>query len=209
MKNGYNGPPRDYHFKAYFSKFHLSHMFHKNKVDRISSFIESGKTVLDAGCGSSVLPYLLIKKGCTVHGIDINPEFIDFISKKCNGKFYHGDIRNFKLKRKFDVITCIDVIEHFKTKDRLRILKNFDLHLKKGGTIIFAFPSSFYLNYIEGFWHLIRNNLYKGHKYDDIHVHVLISTEELEIFLNKLGYRIYNKGRLCCGIDNFVIFKKD
>jgi len=49
------------YYKDYFSKFNITHFFHKNKYDKIITFVPKNSTVLDAGCGSGIISFLLTK----------------------------------------------------------------------------------------------------------------------------------------------------
>lgn len=202
------GQSPDYHFNAYYSGKHLSHLFHKKKIDKVVSFIEPEKSVLDAGCGSSALAFILSKKGCTVSGVDVKKHYIDFVSKKCKGSFYCADLRSMRLKKKFDVVTCLDVIEHFTPQDRIKVLKTLDAHLKPGGKLILSFPSALYLHYVEGPWHFVRDRIYGTHDYDDFGTHETVSSDIVETFFTKLGYEVLEKSSLGYGLDRFLMLRK-
>lgn len=183
----------DYYYKAYFSKFNIAHVFHKNKYDKIVSMVPAEKEVLDAGCGSGIISYLLEKKGCRVVGVDIRGECIDFASKTCKGKFYKQSLLDLRINKKFDFIMCIDVIEHFSRQDSIRVLKNLKNHLKKEGKLIIVFPSPLYMSIVEPVWKIIRKIIYSGTKFDDEEIHRKIEVNEFENMLKRLGIKIYKK----------------
>ena len=107
--------PPDYYFATYFSWRYLAHFFHKRRIDKVISLVPEKSFVLDAGCGSGVVPFLLASRnGCEGVGLDIRKECLEFASENVPAfKFYQEDIRNFSLPHKFDVVICMDVIEHF------------------------------------------------------------------------------------------------
>lgn len=200
----------DYYYKAYFSIFNLTHFFHKPKIDKILSFVPSKSSVLDAGCGSGVLLYLLkTKKKCAITGIDIREECIEFASKKCESRnFYTRDLRSFNLGRKFDVITCLDVIEHFEKKDRVAVLENLDKHLKSKGLLILAVPSPFYINVVEKVWKIVRKILHPKTTFDDEGIHDVVNTKEMKKFLIGKGYDARKEGLSSFFLIKYVVFRK-
>jgi SAM-dependent methyltransferase len=134
-------------FAGYYDFFH-SQKNYKAEVERIAGLINQhkksdGKNFLDVCCGTGRhLSYF--KKYYSCSGIDINKPMISVAKKKVKGvNFYVGDMINFSLKRKFDVITCLYAsIAYAKTNLILKkTIKNFADHLEVGGVII-----------IESFW---------------------------------------------------------
>lgn len=127
--------PPDYYSKTYFSRRYLAHFVHKRRINKIILLISQGNFVLDAGCGSGIVPFLLAtKNNCTGVGIDIRKECIDFASS-CNPafKFYQKDIkRSFSLHYKFDIVLCMEVLEHFDSISQTKIINCLDSHLKDG-----------------------------------------------------------------------------
>ena len=152
--------PANYYYNAYFSKKNITHLIHKKRIDRVSALIPPKSKVLDVGCGSGVLGLLLLKKGCDVTGLDLRQECVDFASTVApEGEFIQGDLLDFDLKRQFDFVICMEVIEHFNEESRHKVISNLDKHVKTGGSLIFAFPSRNYQS-IEGLWKLLRKLIY-------------------------------------------------
>lgn len=211
MKNpGKINQEADYYYKAYFSSANLTHYFHKPKIDKILSLVPEKSSVLDAGCGSGVLLYLLKqKKRCDITGIDIRKECIDFASKKCkSSNFYKEDLRNFNLNKKFDAVTCLDVIEHFRKKERFAVLENLSKHLKKGGLLILAFPSRFYIDVVEKVWKIVRRILHPKTTFDDEGIHDAVNAEEIISFLFSKGYKLRKEGLSSFYLIKYMVFKK-
>ncbi|MDO8740182.1 MAG: class I SAM-dependent methyltransferase [Candidatus Woesearchaeota archaeon] len=200
----------DYYYKAYFSKLDPTHYFHKPKIDKILSLVPEKSSILDAGCGSGVLLYLLKqKKKCDICGVDIREECIDFASKKCKSRnFYKKDLRNFNLNKKFDVVTCLDVIEHFKKKERLAVLENLNKHLKKGGLLILAFPSKFYIEVVEKVWKIVRRTLHPKTTFDDEGIHDAVDDLEIKNFLFSKGYKLRKEGLSSFCLIKYLVFAK-
>lgn len=100
-----------------------------------------GKTVLDAGCGTGELPYLIAQKGALrVVGVDYSKEAIGVAQKTYalpNLSYVCEDIK--KIKGKFDVITTLGTLEH--VDDPLGVLRQLKRMLKPGGSLIVTCPN--------------------------------------------------------------------
>jgi len=111
-----------------------------NLTNLIVSKIKRG-SVLDIGCGNGHLLSLLKKRGFAVYGIEPNQELI----KLAKGMDKDLQITNgyaehlAKIRRKFDNITMIDVLEHIK-EDEQQVKMVYD-HLKPHGQIILVIPA--------------------------------------------------------------------
>lgn len=93
--------------------------------------------VLDAGAGRLTLKFLLTKKANKYYAMDkyIARQNLDMV----------GDLNAVPFKEKaFDVITCLQVIEH--TKDPGDVIKNLAASLKDGGVLILSAPHISYLH---------------------------------------------------------------
>jgi ubiquinone/menaquinone biosynthesis C-methylase UbiE len=97
-----------------------------------------GNTLLDAGCGTGKhIARLKTRFECV--GIDINEGMLEQARRNVKGaEFIRGDMSNFDLGRRFDVILCLfSAIGYVRTYPRLaRTLRNFARHLKAGGVLI-------------------------------------------------------------------------
>jgi 2-polyprenyl-3-methyl-5-hydroxy-6-metoxy-1,4-benzoquinol methylase len=81
--------------------------------------------VLDAGCGTGVLLQQILEQypHVRVTGSEYSPQGLEFAQKRLpNGEFHVLDLSEQTLGRKFDLVTCIDVLEHI--DDDRAALKN-------------------------------------------------------------------------------------
>lgn len=103
----------------------------------------SSKEVLDVACGTGRHAGLLAGEGFTVVGIDKNEGMLRIAREKVpKVTFHRGDMKSFRLPRRFDVILCMFTSMNYNTRtaDLMRTLRNFKRHLADGGIVIFDAP---------------------------------------------------------------------
>lgn len=87
------------------------------------------KSVLEVGPGSGIIGYILKQQEITYKTIDfakyLRPDYI-------------GDVRNFNLNKKFDLVMACQVLEHMPYKYFIKSLKNMEKHSNKD--IIISLP---------------------------------------------------------------------
>ncbi len=122
-----------------------------NKADRIATLIQKNThkkdiKMLDIGCNKGFLLHMGLEKGWDVHGVELVSELlIPFKNthKEMKDKLFSQEFdsvyENFE-KGSFDVITAIDVVEHFEDP-RNSIKKVYDI-LKPGGIFVIQTPDS-------------------------------------------------------------------
>jgi 2-polyprenyl-6-hydroxyphenyl methylase/3-demethylubiquinone-9 3-methyltransferase len=103
----------------------------------------SGKTALDVGCGAGLLTEPLARLGAKVTGIDATPEVIDVARDHANAvglaiDYRAGDIQ--ELDGHFDLITCMEVIEH--VADPALFVKALARRLAPGGLLVLSTPNA-------------------------------------------------------------------
>ena len=192
-----------WYFDAYFKGKGLVHNFHKRRLNKLYSLVPDNEDILDCGCGSGILAYLLSRKAKSISGVDIRKECVDFCNNKINGKFEQGDLKDLNLNKKFDVVICSDVIEHFSSEDREKVLKNLDRHVKEGGMLLLAFPSNLYVA-LEPVWSRMRKLLYPKQKFDDEDIHLIVNANELKM----KNYKVTKKGFTCSGFIFYMVLTK-
>ncbi len=96
------------------------------------------KKVLDVGTGVTALPHLIYNCGTRVLAIDnIN----DYWPEGMQNRHYHvlnDDITNSKLTDRFDMITCVSVLEHIDEFDKA--ISSMAKLLTPDGVIVLTFP---------------------------------------------------------------------
>jgi len=96
------------------------------------------KKILDIGTGTSALPDLMRNCGCVVTAID---NFRDYWTSQTLNRHFHiidDDITDSRLNDRFDLITCISVLEHIRKSDAA--VRNMFRLLDREGYLILTFP---------------------------------------------------------------------
>lgn len=103
---------------------------------------------LDYGCGPGFLLEQFLKTGMNCYGCDLSESSVNIVNEKFfNMKHWNGakKIENMKIPfedNKFDMITCIETIEHLTDEILDGVLKELCRILKPGGVIIFTTPNN-------------------------------------------------------------------
>lgn len=108
---------------------------------------EGDQIILDAGSGFGQYDYYIAKKhpNWKITGVDVKQEQIDdcnnFFSKigLKNTNFEFCDLTKLSAKEKYNMILCVDVMEHIE-EDEL-VLSNYYNALKPGGMLLISTPS--------------------------------------------------------------------
>ncbi len=106
-------------------------------------------SVFDAGTGFGQYSYFIAKNypRAEIHAIDVKDDYIidckEFFKKQKLNRvsFAIEDLTKIEHENKFDLIICIDVMEHI--EDDLKVFKNFYTSLKPNGIVIINTPSVF------------------------------------------------------------------
>ncbi len=101
--------------------------------------------ILNAGCGSGELSFLLAAAGHSVIGIDPAKEYISLANERVPDKlrercsFQVGSIETFTTDTAFDCVIATDVLEHI--KNDAMALEKLTTFLKPSGDIIITVPA--------------------------------------------------------------------
>ena len=126
------------------SEFKPLHQINPLRLNFITSKIKlSGVRVLDVGCGGGILSESLAKEGAKVTGIDQGANVIKVAKLHMKESKLDIDYKQLNIedyfelnKEKFDVITCLEMLEH--VPDPSSIIEKCAALLKPGGTIFFS-----------------------------------------------------------------------
>jgi SAM-dependent methyltransferase len=105
--------------------------------------IESGATILDAGCGTGRYAIEFAKRGYLVFAVDRSPELLAVAQTRDHDaadrlEFMTADLLDATFSRPFDVVLCRGVLNDF-VDDRSRgsVFRKFAAWLRPGGILIF------------------------------------------------------------------------
>tara|TARA_B100000686_G_C16791822_1_gene979233 strand:- start:2127 stop:2849 length:723 start_codon:yes stop_codon:yes gene_type:complete len=126
--------------------FEALHTFNFIRIEYIKKFLKKNSLnsidkikILDVGCGGGILCEPLARLGAKIIGIDVNEKAIKSaknhsFQSNLKIKYHCTDISKFNCKEKFDLITCMEVLEH--VNDVELVVKNIKRLLKKNGIFI-------------------------------------------------------------------------
>ncbi len=112
-------------------------------LEFIEPYLKKGDKILDLACGTATLVTMLKLRGYDAEGLDLSESILEIAKEKqkvnhLNFNLYLADMTNFKIDKKYDMITCFfDSINFLnnknKVKDLFRAVKN---HLNDKGYFI-------------------------------------------------------------------------
>ena len=153
-----------------------------------TKFRNSKIEIFDAGSGYGQYTYFMAKnlQLCSIYSVDVKEDWIDdcreFFSKKkiSNVSFAVEDLTRINHQDKFDLIVCVDVMEHI--SDDVTVFRNFYQSLKKDGFLLINSPSIFG-----------GSDVHKDEEESFIGEHARdgYSKEDLETKLRPIGFSTY------------------
>ncbi|HEX6784097.1 MAG TPA: bifunctional 2-polyprenyl-6-hydroxyphenol methylase/3-demethylubiquinol 3-O-methyltransferase UbiG [Sphingomicrobium sp.] len=102
-----------------------------------------GKTALDVGCGAGLLAEPLARLGATVTGLDASPDLVAAAREHSTAQGLAIDYRAGELSQlegRFDLITCMEVIEH--VADPAAFVRLLADRLAPDGLLILSTPNA-------------------------------------------------------------------
>jgi len=144
--------------------------------------------IYDAGSGFGQYTYFMAKKliPCNIFAIDVKEDWIndcrDFFKRKeiKNVSFAIEDLISINHQNKFDLIVCVDVMEHI--REDVIVFRNFYTALKNGGYLLINSPSIYGGSDVQ---HETEESFIGEHARDGY------SREDLEAKLHPLGFSTY------------------
>ncbi len=144
--------------------------------------------ILDAGTGYGQYAYFMANKlsPCEIKAVDVKDDWIKDcktffeLQKISNVTFEIEDLTKINYQNEFDLIVCVDVMEHI--PDDVKVFQNFYNALKSNGFLIINTPSIFGGSDV----HDEEDESFIGE-----HTRVGYSKEELEEKLHPIGFITY------------------
>jgi SAM-dependent methyltransferase len=97
---------------------------------------------LDAGCGHGAIVYELLDRGWDAYGFDMSKWLIEQarnFSTQAAQRFSVGELPDVPIQGSFDLITCVEVLEH--VPDPQAVLSALRERLRPGGRLIATTPN--------------------------------------------------------------------
>lgn len=112
----------------------------------LSAWLPTDKNaaILDVACGSGMLLHFFKERGYTnISGVDLSPEQIQ-LARQVTTNISHGNCVEYLNARpqQFDLITGLDIVEHFKKDEVLDFLDACFSAIKPGGRLILQTPNA-------------------------------------------------------------------
>lgn len=156
--------------------------------NKLLALVGPRKRVLDVGCSSGYLARPLVVAGCTVVGLEVDPDAAAVAREVCEDVLV-GDVETMELPFEpgsFDVVLCGDVLEHL--RDPEAFLVRARPLLRPGGLLVLTTPNvanwSLRLGLLAGRWRYTERGIL-----DRTHTH-LFTRKTLAETLERAGYRI-------------------
>ena len=130
----------DYEWQAFSSLNLLRRWWKQQLLNKVLALVNgySDKAVLVIGCGSSPL----ITHFSSAIGIDMDPDKIEFMKRKATSQqFFVMDARDLRFEdNRFDLVFCLEVIEHIKENDK--VMSEIKRVLGCNGKVIISTPDN-------------------------------------------------------------------
>ncbi len=162
------------------------------------------KTILDAGCGSSPnINYMFSQDGRV--GVDINEKALEYMREHSNATFQYGSVLSIPFPDKeFDLVTCIEVVEHLYPSELDKALSELTRVLKPNGHLILATP-----NYSSIKWRIVekvQQYIEKGAWTSDHHMR--FNHKILNGFCSKYGLKEVRYDGVMQNMDMVITYAK-
>ena len=114
-----------------------------SSLKKMLRLVGEGKRVIDFGCATGYFSQLLAKKGCTVTGVEINPEAAKFAEQYCEQVLVADldfvSVTAILPKQAFDVAVFGDVLEHL--RNPWKVVSEIRQLLKPEGYVVASIPN--------------------------------------------------------------------
>jgi 2-polyprenyl-3-methyl-5-hydroxy-6-metoxy-1,4-benzoquinol methylase len=111
----------------------------------VAKMLAGKNRVLEVGCGDGFPVRIVLQEVGSVHGIDIDPVFIEDIEERRDEKWPFTaavhDMLSGPVEGQFDAAYTLDVLEHIPKQEERKFIENIVKSLSKAGVLIVGMPS--------------------------------------------------------------------
>ena len=119
---------------------------HEARYDLVRFFCRPGMRVLDFPCGPGYAAHLLSARSVDYTGLDFDVTTVEYarhVHNSSSAHFARGDLRNSNiLENTYDVIACIEGLEHIGIRFQDELLHALRVALKPGGVLVISSPEN-------------------------------------------------------------------
>jgi SAM-dependent methyltransferase len=188
----------------------MDHVDYPAWVDYLEKLINKfGKhvhKVVDAGCGTGIIAFLLKQRGYFVTGFDSSIQMLQMAKLKYNLPVWQGDLRSFALSIQLDAVFCLyDTINYLTLEEMEHLFFNIKYILRKGGLCIFdTITEAHILNNWVNFtecniiknWEFVRRSWYNRNNNSQHTEFVMFNTNERKYYREHHIQWIYRLAQL-------------
>jgi 2-polyprenyl-3-methyl-5-hydroxy-6-metoxy-1,4-benzoquinol methylase len=136
-----------YYDEHYFDRYHRGYSFAKMRpyfgvIAKTLARMFKPQQMLDVGCARGYLVHIFQELGVAAYGIDISEYALSSAPEEVQGKLLKVNIDHERLPFEsgiFDLITCLDVVEHLANNDQA--ISEMGRVLKTDGALYISVPS--------------------------------------------------------------------
>jgi 2-polyprenyl-3-methyl-5-hydroxy-6-metoxy-1,4-benzoquinol methylase len=167
---------------------------HRQVADYLDFIVRhtQGKSLLDVGTGSGLLPQMARTAGYEVEGTDLSKHVSENVPLKAGFLIHQGTIEDINFTRQYDIITMLHVLEH--TSNPLSTMQRCKELLPDGGYIVVVVPN--YQSLDSRIKDVLSAFRLKSRPYKHLalgHHNYVFSVRSLEILGEKSGLQIVHR----------------
>ena len=151
-----------------------------------------GKSLLDVGTGSGLLPHLARDKGYEVEGTDLSKHVSENVPAKAGFQIHHGTLEEIAFTRQYDIVTMLHVLEH--TSNPLSTMRRAKELLNDDGYLVVVVPN--YQSLDSRIKDILSRLKLKSRPYKHLalgHHNYIFSIRSLELLGEKAGLRVVHR----------------
>ena len=137
--------------RFYYKVFGYDHMGHRVRamhLRKMLAYFQDPQVILDAGCGNGSISFWLARRypQAGISAVDVDERLVEHCNRIrgrlgwTNLQFMCCDLVEYEPTTRFDLICCVDVLEHI--EDDEEVLRNLHCILKDKGALILHVPRS-------------------------------------------------------------------